>query len=248
MFHLALRGRQACTSIMRSSTVTRHAAPRGWSTGPHLSVGSIWYLIRNKHIQCVASPAWERRFTQCAVSPSSLLREEVYLVCSGPFNPLERGGLPSVQWALHPSWERRFAQCEVGPSSLLREEVYQVCNGPFLPLERGGLPGVQWAAPPSWERRFTQCAAGPSSLLREEVYPVCSEPLLPLERGGLYLLCSGPFIPHERGSLPSVQWAPHPSCERRFTQCAIGPSFLLREEVYPVCSGPPSLLREEVYT
>ena len=77
---------------------------------------------------------------------------------------------------------------------------------------------------------------------------MCSEPLLPLERGGLYLLCSGPFIPHEKGGLPSVQWALHPSCERRFTQCAMGPSSLLREEVYPVCSGPPSLLREEVYT
>ena len=170
MFHLALRGWQACTSIMRSSTFTRHAAPRGQCTGPHLSVGSIWYSIRNKHIQCVASPAWERRFTQCAVSPSSLLREEVYLVCSGPFNPLERGGSPSVQWALHPSWERRFTQCAVHPSS-------------------------------SWERRFAWCAVGPLSPLKEEVYPVCSRPFIPLERGGL----------------PSVQWALHPSWERRLT-------------------------------
>ena len=246
MFHLALRGRQACTSIMRSSTVTRHAAPRGQCTGPHLSVGSIWYSIRNKHIQCVASLAWERRFTQCAVSPSSLLREEVYLVCSGPSNPLERGGFPSVQWALHSSWERRFTQCAVSPSSLLRKEVYLVCSAPFISLERGGLPGVQWAPYPPWKRRFTRCAVGPSSLLREEaytycavgpssllrkkVYPVCngpfipvvreglpSVPLLPLERGGLYLLCSGPFIPLERGGLPSVQWALHPSWERRFT-------------------------------
>ena len=199
MFHLALRGRQACTSIMRSSTVTRHAAPRGQCTGPHLSVGSIWYSIRNKHIQCVASPAWERRFTQCAVSPSSLLRGEVYLVCSGPFNPLERGGLPSVQWAPHPSWEKRFARCAVGPLSLLKEEVY----------------------------------------------PVCSRPFIPLERGGLYLLCSGPFIPLEKGGLPSVQWALHTCCERRFTQCAVGPSSLLREEVYTYCAvGPSSLLLE----
>ena len=48
-------------------------------------------------------PSCERRITQCAVGPSSLLREEVYPVCSGPLIPPERGGLPSVQWALHPS-------------------------------------------------------------------------------------------------------------------------------------------------
>ena len=89
---------------------------------------------------------------------------------------------------------------------------------------------------------------GPSSLLREEVYPVCSGPLIPLGRGGLQLLCSGPFIPLERGGLPSVQWALHPSWERRFTQCAVGPSSLLREEVYSYCAmGPPSLLRQEIY-
>ena len=236
---MTLRGRQACTSIMRSSTVTRHGAPRGQSTGPHLSVGSIWYSIRNKHIQCVASPAWERRFTQCAVSPSSLLREEVYLVCSGPFNPLERGGLPSVQWALHSSWERRFTQCAVSPSSLLRKKVHLVCSGPFIPLERGDLLSVQWALHPSWERTFARCAVGPLSLLREKIYPVCSWPFIPLERGGLYLLRSGPFIPLERGGLPSVQWALHPSWERRFTQCAVGPSSLLREEVYTYCAVGP---------
>ena len=240
MFHLALRGRQACTSIMRSSTVTRHAAPRGQCTGPHLSVGSVLYSIRNKHMQCVASPAWERRFTQCAVSPSSLLREEVYLVCSGPFNPLERGGLPSVQWALHPSWERRFTQCAVSPSSLLRKEVYLVCSGPFIPPERGGLPSVQWALHPSWERRliptvqwalhpswerrFTQCAMGPSSLLREEVYPACS----------------GPFVPLESGGLPSVQRAPHSSWEMRFTQCAVGPWSLTGPERWGLPSVQPA--------
>ena len=159
-------------------------------------------------MQRALHPSWERRFTQCAVGPSFILREEVYLVCSGPFIPLGRGGLPSVQWALHPSWERRFTQCAVGPSFILREEVYRVCSGPFIPLgrgglpsvqcplihpESGGLPSVQWALHPSWERRFTQCAVGPSFILREEVY----------------LLCSGPFIPLGRGGLLSVQWAPH---------------------------------------
>ena len=113
-----------------------------------------------------------------------------------------------------------------------------MCSGPFIPLERGGLPSVQWALHPSWERRFTWCAVGLSSLLREEVYPVCSGPFIPFERGGLYLLYSRPFIPLERGGLPSVQWALHPSWERRFTQCAMGPSSLLREEVCRVCSGP----------
>ena len=39
-----LREGQAGTSIVRSSTVTRHAAPMGQGTGPHLSVGSIYYL------------------------------------------------------------------------------------------------------------------------------------------------------------------------------------------------------------
>ena len=85
-------------------------------------------------------------------------------MCSGPLIPLDRGGLPSVQWAPHH-------------------------------LERGGLPSVQRALHPSWERMITQCAAGPSSLLREEVHPVCS----------------GPLIHPKRGGLPSVQWAPQPS-------------------------------------
>ena len=182
MFHLALRGRQACISIMGSSTVTRHAAPRGQCTGPHLSVGSIWYSIRNKHIQCVASPAWERRFTRCAVSPSSLLREEVYLVCSGPFNPLEKWGLPSVQWAPYPSWKRRSTRCAVGPSSLLREEAY------------------------------TYCAVGPSSLLRKEVYPVCNGPFIPVVREGLPSVQWAPPPSWERRFIPNVQWALHPSC------------------------------------
>ena len=216
-------------------------------------------------VQWALQPSWERRFTLCAVGPSSLLREEVYPVCSEPLIPPVKESSPSVQWALHPSWERRLTQCAVSPSSLLREDVRPVCSGPLIPPERGDLPSVQlalhpswerrliptvqWALHPSWERRSTQCAMGPSSLLREEVYPVCSGPLLPHERGGLYLLCSGPLIPLARGGLPSVQWALRPSWERRFTQCAAGPSslliecavgslFLLRGEVYLVCSGP----------
>ena len=54
-------------------------------------------------MQWALHPSRERRFTQCAVGPSSLLREDVYPVCNGPFIPLEREGLPSVQWAPHPS-------------------------------------------------------------------------------------------------------------------------------------------------
>ena len=213
-------------------------------------------------VQWAPHPSWERRFTWCAVGPASLLREEVYPVCSGPFLPLERGGLylvysgpfvplergglPSVQSALHHSWERRFTQCVVGPSSVLKEEVYPVCSGPFIPLERGDLPSVQWALHHSWERRFTQYAVGPSSLLREEVYPVCSGSLIPPERE-VYLVCSGPFITSERGGLSSVQWALQPSWERRFTECAVGPSFLLRDDrgAPIVCSGPSSLTEPE---
>ena len=51
-------------------------------------------------------------------------------------------------------------------------------------------------------------------------------------------MCSEPLIPPERGGLPCVQWALQPSLERRFIQCAVGPSSLLRQEVYPVCSEP----------
>ena len=122
--------------------------------------------------------------------PSSLLREKVYPVCSGPLISPEIGGLPSVQWA-------------------------------FIPLERRGLSSVQWPNIPTWpcKMRFTQCAASPSSILRmrfgqcavgpsyitglkDKVHPVCGEPF----------------------TLPSVQ-------------SAVGPSSLLREEVYLVCSG-----------
>ena len=148
-------------------------------------------------------PSWERRFTWCAVGPSSLLREDAYLVFSGPLIPPERGVVPSVQWALPPSWERRL------------------------------IPSVQWALNPSWEKRFTQCAVSPSSLLREEVYPVCCGTLLPPERGCLpnvqwaphpWLCLKDKIYPitqcavgpwsltgPERWGLPSAQPAPHPS-------------------------------------
>ena len=85
-------------------------------------------------MQWALRPSWDRRFTQCAVGLSSLLREDAYLVCSGPLIPPERGGLPDVQWALN--------------LSLLREEVYLVCSGPFITPERGSLPSVQWAPDP----------------------------------------------------------------------------------------------------
>ena len=149
-------------------------------------------------------------------------------MCSGPFIPLERGGLPSVQWALHRSWERRFIKCAVG------------C-GPLIPPERGGLPSVQW---------------GPSSLLREKVYPVCSGPLISPEIGGLPSV-QWAFIPLERRGLSSVQWpiistwpckmrftqgaaSPSSILRMRFGQCAVDPSSItrLKDEVHPVCGEP----------
>ena len=79
---------------------------------------------------------WKMRLTQCATSPSSILRmrfsqcavaphpwmnlkDEVYLVCNQPLIP--------KRWSL----------------GLL------VCSGPFISLEGGGLPSVQWAPHPS---------------------------------------------------------------------------------------------------
>ena len=151
-------------------------------------------------------PSWEMRFTQCAVGPSSLFRDEVYLVCSGPLISTKRWGLPS---------EMKFIDFAVCPSSLT------------LP-DRWNLPNVQWAPHPwlcfkdnpvcrgplipnlSWKMRFTQCAANPSSILRDEVY----------------LVCSGPLIPSEGLGLPSVQWTSHPSWEMRFIDCAVSPLSL----------------------
>ena len=162
------------------------------------------------------------------MGPSSLFRQEVYPVCNGPFIPLERWGLPSVQWAPHPSWEMRFTQCAVGPSSLFRDEVYLVCSGPLISTKRWGLPSVQWTRHPSWEMkfidfavclsfltlpdtkmRFTKCVVGPSFLLRDEVYQVHS----------------GPLIPPERWGLSMVQWAHHPW-------------LCLIDKIYQMCSGP----------
>ena len=118
-------------------------------------------------------------------------------MCSGPFITPERGGLPSVQWALHTCCERRFTQCAVGPSSLLGEEAYTYCAvGPSSLLREGA---------------YTKCAVGPSSLLREEVYTYCAVGPSSLLRKEVYPVCNGPFVPLESGDLPSVQRAPHPS-------------------------------------
>ena len=62
-----------------------------------------------------------------------------------------------------------------------------------------------------------------SSLLRDEVYPVCG----------------GPLIPPGRWGLPSVQWAPYPSWEMRFTQCAAGPSSFVGWVSASVHLSPP---------
>ena len=136
----------------------------------------------------IPSFAWKMRFTQCATSPSSILRDEVYLVCSGPIVPPKRLGLPPERWVL------LIVQSAPHLWLCLIDEVYLVSSG-----QRWVLLLVQSAphlwlclidevhlvssgpSHPFWEMRFTQCAVSPSSLT------------LP-----------------ERWGLPSVQWAPHP--------------------------------------
>ena len=198
---------------------------------------------------------WVLSIVQWDPHPWLCLIDEVYLVSSGPLIPSERWGSPSVQWAPHPwhclrdevypvcngplipywPWKMKFTQCAfspssilrmrssqsaVGPSSLLTDEVYLVlipsmrwgfsqCAASPHPSWRWSLAGsVQWALIHNWawKMRFTQCVAS-----------------LSLSHGGVYT---------ERGGLPSVQWALHSSWERKITQCAVGPSSLLREEVY----------------
>ena len=179
-------------------------------------------------MQWTPHPSWERRFTECEFGPSSLLKDKVYPVCSGPLIPerwrlpvcnqpliphkdevwpvcsgplilSNRSGLLSVQWAPYPSWEMRL--------------IHPLCSGPLITPENGGLPSVQWAH---------------SSLLREEVY----------------LVCSGALIPESAWDMRSIQCAVGPSFlilpERwglGHTQCATSPSSL-RDEEYPVCNHP----------
>ena len=146
-----------------------------------------------------------------------LERGGLYLVCSGPFLPLERGGLYQV--------------CSGPFIPLERGGLYLLCSGPFIPLERRGLPrrlipcsgpfrplkrgglSVQCASLLRWalERGgfpLTQCVVGPSSLLKEEAYTYCA--VGSLFRQEVYPVCNGLFIPLER-CLPSVEWAPYPS-------------------------------------
>ena len=146
-------------------------------------------------------------------------------MCSEPLIPR----LSSVQWAPH------FWHC-----LRLTDEVYTVCSGPLIPNFPWKMRLTQCATSPSSiiRMRFSQCAVAPHPWLnlKDEVYPVCNQPLIP-KRWSLPV-CSGPFISLEGGGLPSVQWALHHSWERRFTQCAVGPSSLLRDEVYLLYSGP----------
>ena len=83
-------------------------------------------------------------------------------MCSGPFIPLERGGLPSVQWALHPSWEMRFTQCAASPSSILEMRFGQCAVGPssITRLKDVSSPSL-WRALHSPRVKFTQCTAEP---------------------------------------------------------------------------------------
>ena len=132
-------------------------------------------------------------------------------MCSGPFIPLERGGLPSVQWALNPSWERRFIQCAVGPSSLLREEVYLVCAvRPSSLLRDEVYPVCSGPTITTWpcKMRFTQCAASPSSILGM--------------RFGQCTVGPSSITRLKDVSSPSVWRALH-SPRVKFTQCAAKP-------------------------
>ena len=72
----------------------------------------------------------EITFFQCATSPSSLLRDDVHPVCSGPL-------------LSNSAWEMRFTQCAVGLSSL-RDEVYIVHTEPLIP-NRWSLPSIKRA-------------------------------------------------------------------------------------------------------
>ena len=146
------------------------------------------------------------------MGPSSLLRDGVYQVCSGPLIPPERWGLSIVQWAPH-LW------------LCLIDEVYPVCSGPLIP---DSALEMRWTNNPvcsgplvpnfAWNMRFTQCATSPSSILRDEVYQVCSGPLIPSWEMRFIDCAVSPSsltLP-DRWGLPSVQPAHHLSWEMRF--------------------------------
>ena len=115
-----------------------------------------WPLIPDwacmmKCIQCATSPSspWDEvyqcatsasylprmRFTYCAVGPSSLLRDKVYLVWCRPLISLERWGLSIVRWAPH-SWlcliDEVYPMYNGTPNlhSASDYELYPLCSGP----------------------------------------------------------------------------------------------------------------------
>ena len=115
---------------------------------------SGWSLHRERrftNVQWTLQPSSERRFTQCAVGPSSLLRSEVYPVCIGPIIPNWPCKMRFTQCAASflSILRMRFGQCAVGPSSItrLKDEVHPVCGEPFT-LPGWNLHMCSWAPHP----------------------------------------------------------------------------------------------------
>ena len=146
-------------------------------------------------VQWASHPSWEMRFTQCAISPSSIIKIKFSQCSVGPSSLLR---------------DDVYLLCAVAPHPWLnlKDEVYLVCNQPLIPErwslpvcnqplippeswglsgvrpplippERRSLPSVQPAPHPSqgWGLPTVQWAPHPFWEIR--VWPVRSEPLIP---------------------------------------------------------------------
>ena len=135
------------------------------ATHPWLNLKDEVYLVCNQAFipdrwrlpVCIPNWPWKMRltqcatilrmgFSQCAVGPSSLLRDEVYLVCSGPSS-------------LTGPRKMRFTQCAASPSSILRMRLSQSAVGPssITGPERWCSPSV-YRALHSPRVKFNKCA------------------------------------------------------------------------------------------
>ena len=65
--------------------------PERWSL-PSVQPAPHPWEMKFTSVQPAPHPSWEMRFIQCATSPSSLLRDEVYPACNQPLIP--------VRWSL----------------------------------------------------------------------------------------------------------------------------------------------------